>query len=125
MIELRPLANYSRSLGELSRFLGVAEQAGETVFTGVSSDSRSAQPGDLFIAVPGAKQHGASYIDQLISLGVVALLTDRAGAEITAGKLPTLVIENPSEKNRVEHDGFGTVEDGEAADNGRPACRHP
>ena len=96
MIELRPLADYSRSLGELSRFLGVAEQASATVFTGVSSDSRSTQSGDLFIAVPGAKQHGASYIDQLISLGVVALLTDRTGAEIAAGKLPTLVIENPS-----------------------------
>lgn len=39
-------------------------------------DSRKVQPGDLFVAMPGAQGHGAQFIDQAIANGAQAILTD-------------------------------------------------
>ncbi len=60
--------------------------------TGVSLGSRSVQPGDLYVGVPGRNIHGASYAAGAKESGAVAILTDEAGALIAAGSgLPVLV----------------------------------
>ena len=45
--------------------------------TGVSINAAEVKSGDLFIALPGAKTHGMNFIDQAISNGAIAVLSDR------------------------------------------------
>lgn len=60
--------------------------------TGVSLSSRTVQPGDLFVGVPGRMSHGAAYAQAAREAGAVAVLTDEAGALLAAGcGLPILV----------------------------------
>lgn len=58
------------------------EPAGDVVVSGVTLDSRSVQPGDLYAALPGSHVHGASFAAQAVAAGAVAVLTDPAGAEL-------------------------------------------
>ena len=60
--------------------------------TGVSLSSRTVQPGDLFVGVPGRMIHGASHARAAREAGAVAVLTDEAGALLAADcGLPILV----------------------------------
>ncbi|RZU12033.1 UDP-N-acetylmuramoylalanyl-D-glutamate--2,6-diaminopimelate ligase [Kribbella rubisoli] len=64
--------------------------------TGVTLDSRSVLPGDLYAALPGAVTHGAEYVAKAQQAGAVAVLTDPTGAERAAASgLPVLVVDNP------------------------------
>lgn len=90
----RPLGNYSKTIGEVARYLG-QENSGIEIFRGICSNSNEIEAGDLFIAISGTKSHGASFIDGAISKGALAVLTDEAGAEIIKGKLPTFIVANP------------------------------
>ncbi|MDO5500196.1 MAG: UDP-N-acetylmuramoyl-L-alanyl-D-glutamate--2,6-diaminopimelate ligase [Propionibacteriaceae bacterium] len=47
--------------------------------TGITLDSRLVEPGDLYVALPGAKVHGAAFVPQALAAGAVAVLTDPAG----------------------------------------------
>ncbi|MCB1626831.1 MAG: UDP-N-acetylmuramoyl-L-alanyl-D-glutamate--2,6-diaminopimelate ligase [Xanthomonadales bacterium] len=47
---------------------------------GVALDSRQVQPGDVFLAVGGASQHGLAHVEQARQRGAVAVLSDRAPA---------------------------------------------
>ena len=46
--------------------------------SGVASDSRAVKPGTLFVAVPGTKADGLSFVSQALAAGAVAVLADRA-----------------------------------------------
>ncbi|WP_238156977.1 UDP-N-acetylmuramoyl-L-alanyl-D-glutamate--2,6-diaminopimelate ligase [Kribbella sp. VKM Ac-2571] len=64
--------------------------------TGVSLDSRSILPGDLYAALPGAVTHGAEFVAKAQQAGAVAVLTDPAGADRAAATgLPVLVADRP------------------------------
>ncbi|HEY3561921.1 MAG TPA: UDP-N-acetylmuramoyl-L-alanyl-D-glutamate--2,6-diaminopimelate ligase [Kribbella sp.] len=64
--------------------------------TGVSLDSRSVLPGDLYAALPGAVTHGAEFVAKARQAGAVAVLTDPAGADRAAATgLPVLVVDSP------------------------------
>jgi UDP-N-acetylmuramoyl-L-alanyl-D-glutamate--2,6-diaminopimelate ligase len=68
------------------------------VVTGVTLDSRSIRPGDLYAALPGANVHGARFVGAAIALGAVAVLTDPAGAALlalTEITVPVLVVPEP------------------------------
>lgn len=54
----------------------------ETEVTGVSHDSRTVSPGQLYAALPGANVHGAKFAPELIRGGVDAILTDDAGWQV-------------------------------------------
>ncbi|TSA46683.1 MAG: UDP-N-acetylmuramoyl-L-alanyl-D-glutamate--2,6-diaminopimelate ligase [Actinomycetales bacterium] len=91
---IRPLTQHRKSFLELAHFLGIDTQlVGE--FGGISSTSIEVEPSDLFVALPGSKIHGASFIDSAVSAGAAAVLTDSAGAEIIGLALPVIIIENP------------------------------
>lgn len=64
------------------------------VVTGVSLDSRSVQPHDLYAALPGLRTHGAVFVEQALAAGATAVLTDPAGAETIreAGHRTTLIV---------------------------------
>ena len=53
---------------------------GGVVVTGCTHDSRAVRAGDLYAALPGAHAHGATYADEAVAAGAVAVLTDPVGA---------------------------------------------
>nr|WP_043846995.1 UDP-N-acetylmuramoyl-L-alanyl-D-glutamate--2,6-diaminopimelate ligase [Arthrobacter crystallopoietes] len=75
----------------------------ETEVTGISMDSRSVEPGDLYVALGGANCHGAEFAGQVAAAGAAAILTDDDGLRLmepanlrgvpvlTAGNLRDLV----------------------------------
>ena len=66
------------------------------VVSGVTISSMRVQPGDLYVAPAGAAAHGASYAETAVAGGAVAVLTDRAGAQLCEGlTVPVLVVERP------------------------------
>ena len=61
-------------------------------FTGITIDSRSVEPGDLYIGLPGARRHGASFAAQADAAGAAAMLTDDDGARLAAENAPGLPV---------------------------------
>ncbi|MGK5449481.1 UDP-N-acetylmuramoyl-L-alanyl-D-glutamate--2,6-diaminopimelate ligase [Streptomyces radiopugnans] len=85
-------------LAELARRLGVAAPEGDAAVTGITHDSRAVRPGDVYIARPGARFHGADFAVQAARLGAVAVLTDPTGTERAAATgLPVLTVTEPRE----------------------------
>lgn len=91
---IRPISDFSKSAAELSGFIGADSQL-NLKFTGITSTSNSVEVGDLFVALPGANVHGATYIDEIIARGAVGVITNSEGAEIIGIKLPTIVMADP------------------------------
>ena len=54
--------------------------------TGVSLDSRSLAPGDLYAALPGQHVHGAKFVASAVAAGALAVLTDPVGAEFLSAR---------------------------------------
>ena len=67
----------------------------DVVITGVSINASEVKSGDLFIALPGKKTHGMNFIDQAISNGAVAVLSDLK----IESKIPVFI--DPSPRNLV------------------------
>ena len=68
------------------------------VISGATHSDSDVQSGDLFIAMPGAKRHGAEFAASAKKNGAVAVLTDADGAKLIEGSakdLPVLVVANP------------------------------
>ncbi|GAB2955247.1 UDP-N-acetylmuramoyl-L-alanyl-D-glutamate--2,6-diaminopimelate ligase [Streptomyces heilongjiangensis] len=95
----RPAQVSATPLAELAGHLGAARpETGEaaTGVTGITHDSRAVRPGDLYAALPGARLHGADFVNQAAGLGAAAVLTDPTGAERAAATgLPVLVVDDP------------------------------
>ncbi len=74
----------SCSLAELGL---TAKGAAQARITGLTLDSRAVMPGTLFAALPGARVHGAEFIQFAIRQQASAVLTDAEGARIAAEEL--------------------------------------
>ncbi len=74
-----PLAAIGESIGVV-----VPGASSSVPVTGISLNSRSVRPGDLYVALPGATRHGADFVSQAVDGGAVAVLTDDAGARMLA-----------------------------------------
>ncbi|WP_265523332.1 UDP-N-acetylmuramoyl-L-alanyl-D-glutamate--2,6-diaminopimelate ligase [Oerskovia flava] len=65
----------------------------------VASDNRVVTTGDLFVALPGERVHGATFVPAAVAAGAHAVLTDLRGAELVAAHggttVPVLVCEDP------------------------------
>ncbi len=70
--------------------------AGPVLVSGITHDSRLVRPGDLYVALPGRRHHGAEFAAQAMADGAPAVLTDVAGAQL-AGPLgvPLVVVTDP------------------------------
>ena len=90
-----PLAGLAELLG-LRSSGAAAVASGAVRLTGVTHDSRSVRPGDLYAALPGSKVHGARFCAAAAAAGAVAVLTDPAGrdAAVRSG-LPVFVVADP------------------------------
>ena len=82
----RPTAVAAVPLAAIGEAIGVVVPGASSsvTVTGISLNSRSIRPGDLYVALPGATRHGADYASQAIEAGAVAVLTDDAGARLLA-----------------------------------------
>ncbi|BCW35676.1 UDP-N-acetylmuramoyl-L-alanyl-D-glutamate--2,6-diaminopimelate ligase [Arthrobacter sp. StoSoilA2] len=97
----RPASVAAVPLSTIAEALGVAVPAdgGTRGVTGISLNSRAVEPGDLYMALPGASRHGADFVPQAVDAGAVAVVTDDAGARqlALAGEqpVPVLIVEEP------------------------------
>ncbi len=81
----RPQTPPAVALGRLAESLGLdAGPQADVVVSGITNDSRSVLPGDLYVALPGAHRHGADFSAQAVADGAVAVLTDEDGARLLA-----------------------------------------
>jgi UDP-N-acetylmuramoyl-L-alanyl-D-glutamate--2,6-diaminopimelate ligase len=87
----------SLTFDQAARLLSAEVKNSQVIsFSGVISQDSDVEPGDLFLALPGEKVHGAEFIAKAEKLGAVALLTDAAGAQMSS-TLPTLIVSDPRE----------------------------
>nr|WP_255372097.1 UDP-N-acetylmuramyl-tripeptide synthetase [Cellulosimicrobium sp. CUA-896] len=102
---IRPAAATRRTVGDAAvRFGlrvvgGAASSDAEAVEVwSVASDDRTAADGDLFVALPGARAHGARFAPAAVERGARAVLTDERGASLLSEaevQVPVLVAEDP------------------------------
>ena len=95
---LRPEHVVPVSLVDFARHfnLPVVGDVENVILTGISMNTGDLRPGDLFVAMPGKKTHGANFIAKALEHGAVAVVTDSAGQEIlSALEIPVLILENP------------------------------
>ncbi|WP_420802386.1 UDP-N-acetylmuramoyl-L-alanyl-D-glutamate--2,6-diaminopimelate ligase [Streptomyces taklimakanensis] len=86
-------------LAELARQLDVTAPPGDVAVTGITHDSRAVRPGDIYVARPGARFHGADFAVQAARLGAAAVLTDPTGTERAAATgLPVLTVPDPRDR---------------------------
>ena len=97
-VSLGHLLDTLRDLGAEVSSRPAAQQSGaveDVEVTGISMDSRGVCAGDLYVALPGAKVHGAQFAEGALKLGAAAILTDAAGAELLGeAAVPLLVTEH-------------------------------
>ncbi|TLP98352.1 UDP-N-acetylmuramoyl-L-alanyl-D-glutamate--2,6-diaminopimelate ligase [Nesterenkonia salmonea] len=74
----------------------VAATADRVHLTGAAMSPKLVEPGDLFVAVTGARAHGADFIQEVIDRGAAAVLTDPAGVvkvrEAAGYRLPVIEV---------------------------------
>jgi len=103
-VAIRPASRPQRPLSALSTLLGVRLVAAGTsarrselgFLSGLTLDSRSVEPGDLYVALPGTRVHGAAFCADAVAAGAVAVLTDPDGrARAVASGVPVFVLADP------------------------------
>ncbi|MCC3270572.1 UDP-N-acetylmuramoyl-L-alanyl-D-glutamate--2,6-diaminopimelate ligase [Arthrobacter gengyunqii] len=67
-----------------------ADAGADIMLTGLTINSREVQPGDLYVALPGARHHGARFAASAAAAGAAAVLTDPEGGRLL-GELPVPV----------------------------------
>lgn len=93
---LRPDYVQPVQLEQFATHFGLAKPTKNVALTGISMNTADLRPGDLFVAMPGKKTHGANFAHRAIELGAVAMITDSAGLEIADSlSIPVLTLENP------------------------------
>jgi len=96
---LRPATPHRVSLGDVGRVVGVEMPAGAAgvELTGMAQAAAGVRPGDLYLARPGRRAHGADFAAAARAAGAVAALTDPAGAQrCEAAGMPVVVVEDPA-----------------------------
>jgi len=95
---LRPDRVLPVSLGSLASQFGlILDSTDQSIqLTGISMNTGDLRIGDLFVAMPGAKTHGATFATKAIELGAVAIVTDSVGQKLLQdSQVPVLILEEP------------------------------
>jgi UDP-N-acetylmuramoyl-L-alanyl-D-glutamate--2,6-diaminopimelate ligase len=77
-------------LSALAGALGIPLSGEDREVTGIALDSRQVQPGQLFVAIPGANADGMRFIPDALGRGAVAICAVRAWNGV-----PSLVVPDP------------------------------
>jgi UDP-N-acetylmuramoyl-L-alanyl-D-glutamate--2,6-diaminopimelate ligase len=103
-VAIRPARQQPKPLSALGSLLGVRLASVVSpndlgCVTGVTLDSRVVAPGDLYVALPGTKVHGAAFCADAVAAGAVAVLTDPDGrARAAQTGVPVFVLADPRGK---------------------------
>jgi UDP-N-acetylmuramoyl-L-alanyl-D-glutamate--2,6-diaminopimelate ligase len=98
---MRPSTPHPVSLADIERDFPVRRvrglAGGAPTVSGITIDGSSVVQGDLYVGVPGARHHGASFAGQAVEAGAVAILTDDAGMLLLDRGIgvPVLVSDRP------------------------------
>ena len=101
---IRPAHPQPRPLSDLGPLLGVRLASVGDSFSpnelgcvcGVTLDSRGVRPGDLYVALPGTRVHGAAFCAEAVAAGAAAVLTDPDGrSRAAASGVPVFVVADP------------------------------
>lgn len=76
------------TLTQSANILGLANAPADREFNGISIDTRTLQPGSLFVAIPGERVDGHDYIAEAEKKGAVAALVSR----LLETSLPQLLV---------------------------------
>lgn len=87
MLEKTTLKDAARACGGLLKGDMV-----ESLFQGVSSDSRQVRPGDIFVALRGDRFDGHDYLQQAAERGAVAAIVSNPGRLPAVFKLPVIEV---------------------------------
>jgi UDP-N-acetylmuramoyl-L-alanyl-D-glutamate--2,6-diaminopimelate ligase len=68
---------------------------GNPVLTGIAENSKTAQPGELFVCIPGTKTDGRSYAEEAVQLGARAVVVQEEPLKGLA--VPQLVVKDSRE----------------------------
>ncbi|MTB29725.1 MAG: UDP-N-acetylmuramyl tripeptide synthase, partial [Actinobacteria bacterium] len=84
---LRPITSSPKTLSAVCKVIDATtslnnEELQSILISGLSQTSDSICEGDLFIALPGEKFHGAQFAKEAKAKGAVAVLTDVTGASM-------------------------------------------
>ena len=90
----RPLLATTHLLSDIASLLGSPSAKVDCEITGLTNNSSEVEPGDIFLAFPGSKVHGANFAKEAKSKGALAVVTDVEGAKLSQ-ELPTIVLSNP------------------------------
>lgn len=76
---------------DIRRALGAGVQrfgaGGAVTFRRAVTDSRRAQPGDLFVALPGERVDGHAFVGEAFARGAAGVLVSRPGGAVPAGRV--------------------------------------
>jgi UDP-N-acetylmuramoyl-L-alanyl-D-glutamate--2,6-diaminopimelate ligase len=67
----------------------------DQVVTGITHDSAAVRPGDLYLALPGSRRHGAEFAAAAVAAGAAAVLTDPAGAGVAIDRARAELVATP------------------------------
>ena len=82
-----------KSLLQLLKTLGIDKSLiPEVSISGLSTNSKSINQGDLFIAIQGTNENGQSYITEAINSGAAAVITNKSYSGNS--EVPILKVEN-------------------------------
>jgi UDP-N-acetylmuramoyl-L-alanyl-D-glutamate--2,6-diaminopimelate ligase len=91
---IRPIETFTLTLADAASLIGASLQGdGAIEFTGVTHRDSDVESGDLFVGIPGSKNHGASFATRASERGAVAIVTDEAGSKLFPG-IPALVVKD-------------------------------
>jgi UDP-N-acetylmuramoyl-L-alanyl-D-glutamate--2,6-diaminopimelate ligase len=71
------MVKLSLATSKLAEILGLEFSGQDVQVKGVAISAQEVEPGDLFVAVGGAKHHGVDFLDQAVANGALAVLSDR------------------------------------------------
>lgn len=94
----RPLMPFERSLRSVADLLTADLEGNDVMISGLTQTSQEIEVGDIFLAFPGAKTHGAHFSSEAKERGARAVLTDSTGAvmiEKIAPGLPAIIVGDP------------------------------
>jgi UDP-N-acetylmuramoyl-tripeptide--D-alanyl-D-alanine ligase len=79
-------------LGEAARATGGVAEGERVSFSGVTTDSRAVNPGELFVALAGENHDGHAFVSQAFQRGAVAALVSRRVG--SSREMPQVVVED-------------------------------
>ena len=93
---LRPERVEPVEFAALVNHFGLSQKvSGSARLTGISMNTNDLREGDLFVAMPGLKTHGAAFAAKALELGAAAIITDTAGAAQIDASIPLAILEHP------------------------------